>query len=136
MSTAKEKAQFVCTPETPCETHQPKAQHTPGRLTVSKRPREIVDANGMFVADCSTVMQHGRDRGNARRLVACWNALEGIPTEQLEAGVVGDMADALQAIFQHCALIHAQWGEGCNREEADAAIAKGKDALRKAGRLG
>jgi hypothetical protein len=33
---------------------------------------------------------------NARRLVACWNACQSIPTEALEAGVVGELVEAVR----------------------------------------
>ena len=36
---------------------------------------------------------------NARRLVACVNACEGIPTEALEGGVIGELMDALQSMI-------------------------------------
>jgi len=51
-----------------------KQQHTAGLLTV-----EDIDYEG-----------------EARRIVACWNATATIPTEALEAGVVGEMKEALK----------------------------------------
>src|SRR5690606_13994870 len=35
---------------------------------------------------------------NAQRIVACVNACEGIPTEALEAGVVRELVEALEAL--------------------------------------
>lgn len=35
-----------------------------------------------------------------RRLVASWNALAGIPTESLEAGLVREMAEALRLVLK------------------------------------
>lgn len=35
-------------------------------------------------------------RANARRIVACVTACTGIPTEALETGVIGEMAEALR----------------------------------------
>lgn len=35
---------------------------------------------------------------NARRIVACVNACEGIPTEALESGVVREVVEALEAL--------------------------------------
>ena len=74
-------------------------KHTPGRLIVES----CIGGIGFYVAseqieydavcDCS-------DWDNATRLAAAWNACEGIPTEALEAGVVKDMLEALQAVGQ------------------------------------
>jgi hypothetical protein len=36
----------------------------------------------------------GKANENARRLVACWNACEGITTEQLEAGALAELIEA------------------------------------------
>lgn len=44
-----------------------------------------------------------------------------------------ELAEALSEIFQHCVLVHKHWGDGSNQREADAAIAKGRAALEKAG---
>lgn len=43
---------------------------------------------------------------DARRFVAAWNACKGIPTEALEAGVVQEMREALQAML--AAFVWAQ----------------------------
>jgi hypothetical protein len=34
------------------------------------------------------------------------------------------MREALQGLFEHCAMIHKHWGEGSNLKEANEAIAK------------
>lgn len=46
-----------------------------------------------------------------------------------------DLVAALEGLFEHCAMIHKHWGEGCNQKEANeakeralAAIAKAKEA--------
>jgi hypothetical protein len=36
---------------------------------------------------------------------------------------------ALRALFEHCAMTHKHWGDGCNRKEANAAEKAGRDAL-------
>jgi len=56
-------------------------KHTPGRLgvfTVYGEP-ELRDDAGNVVAFISRY-----NSANARRLAACWNACEGLETEQLE----------------------------------------------------
>lgn len=66
------------------------AQHTPGRLKVGSKvavaiytdaghPVCIVDTMGEIQGDSV-------DKEFARRLVACWNALEDLPQEALDGG--------------------------------------------------
>lgn len=57
------------------------APHTPGRLKIGERQR------GIFVIlekidECPVGGTFSPD--DARRLVACWNAFEGVPTEKFE----------------------------------------------------
>ena len=61
------------------------AQHTPGRLIV-RNGYSLYAADGKTpVADtCLTNSVPDNDEANARRLVACWNACEGISTDALE----------------------------------------------------
>ncbi len=40
-----------------------------------------------------------------------------------------DMLEALQALFENCAMTHKHWGEGSNSKEADAAIANARAAI-------
>jgi hypothetical protein len=66
---------------------------------------------------------------------------KGIPARedrefaQLIVNAVGSHADllaALDALFEHCAMVHKYWGECSNVREADAAIAAARAALTKA----
>jgi hypothetical protein len=43
-----------------------------------------------------------------------------------------EMLEALKNLYKHCAMIHSQWGDGCNREEADAAILAGRAVIKRA----
>lgn len=43
-----------------------------------------------------------------------------------------DLLEALQGLFKNCAMIHNSWGDGNNQKEADEAIRKAKQAIRKA----
>jgi hypothetical protein len=36
---------------------------------------------------------------------------------------------ALEALFEHCAMVHKHWGDGANTAEADAAMRAGRAAL-------
>lgn len=70
-------------------------QHTAGPLEVgddSKWGGEPVRIESAFTTDLvatipvASVTDFPRADANARRLVACWNAFEGIPTEKVEDG--------------------------------------------------
>lgn len=55
--------------------------------------------------------------------------------EQANAKLIAaapDMLEALQALYEHCAMVHKEWGEGCNQKQADAAIVAGRAAIEKA----
>ncbi len=55
------------------------AQHTPGRLIADGTVVFFSgNAGGFDIRDCPSPEE------NARRLVACWNASEGLSTEDLE----------------------------------------------------
>lgn len=43
-----------------------------------------------------------------------------------------DLLASLEALFEHCAMVHKHWGDGSNQKEADAAIKAGRAALQKA----
>ena len=43
-----------------------------------------------------------------------------------------ELLGALEALFEHCAMVHKYWGDGDNQKEADAAISRAQDAIRKA----
>ena len=58
-------------------------QHTPGRLKAIKHSI-YSDDDGHSVAMTFLISQSEHDEANARRLVACWNACEGLDTETLE----------------------------------------------------
>ena len=76
--------------------------HIPGRLTVRGGYSIYADDGKTPVADtCLTNSVPDNDEANARRLVACWNACEGISTHALEVVVgmgasVGDKIAALE----------------------------------------
>jgi hypothetical protein len=63
-------------------------QHTQGQLHVGGDGTIVYDKDGWGV--CNATVFHGRQAGpevareHASRLVACWNACEGVSTEDLE----------------------------------------------------
>jgi hypothetical protein len=66
------------------------AQHTQGLLHVGEM-RESglkIKHNRYLIAEVTSAFNHAVDEANAHRLVACWNACEGIPTEVLEGSMV------------------------------------------------
>lgn len=64
------------------------SEHTPGRIQLAKEfDGHIMTTDGLAVADCCldySSLDHDQQVSNARRLVACWNACEGVSTEALE----------------------------------------------------
>ena len=61
--------------------------HTPGRLYVRGGFSLYAEDKKTPVADaCLNAATH--DEGNARRLAACWNALENVPTEAIEGALI------------------------------------------------
>lgn len=86
------------------------ATHTPGKLVFKKVEREqgnydINSDEGFFVAETIGGFGAGEE-ANARRLVACWNACDGLYTESLERGK--PLADQLvDALNQRDALLDA-----------------------------
>ena len=69
-----------------------KFAHTPGKLVVSSIGVgfELESEAGEVIAQAQQVISQDRMQGlairkeNARRLAACWNALDGIPTDQIK----------------------------------------------------
>ena len=89
--------------------------HTPGRLKIftAYAMPEIRTQDDVFVANTPP-----RTEANARRLVACWNACEGISTDELERH-----ADDTAPVF---ALLTETWAQ---RDELLAAIGACRDAM-------
>ena len=54
------------------------------------------------------------------------------PTDQAGVNAAPDLLTAMEAMFEHCVMIHKHWGKGCNQEQADAAVKAGHNAVAKA----
>ncbi len=84
-------------------------EHTEGRLkywsceSTGGCPQILALDDGERVAHVSLRRECEAD---ARRLVACWNACEGISTEALEAGVVGNLCSELSALAEQYETWH------------------------------
>lgn len=81
------------------------AQHTNSLLAVNPlQLDQIATADGKFEVARATVLNPvAHTIGNARRLVACWNACEGLSTEQI--GLIADHHEKVEA--QRDALLAA-----------------------------
>lgn len=113
------------------------AKHTPGRLTLVDiyADHEIRTADGLLLA-----VLDARQRANAKRLIACWNALDGIPTELIENGnnevaanfrlcgmvmaLQDERDELLTALAEILAIKFSNWSDEKMRQIARAAIAK------------
>jgi hypothetical protein len=85
------------------------AKHTPGRLKVDlgREHATLCEFSGSIRGPVVAVVPanyinpnlreelNAEGQANARRLAAAWNACEGIPTKALEAGVIGELVEAL-----------------------------------------
>lgn len=91
------------------------SQHTAGEIRYEYEPGycgELIAQDGMTIA----AFVDEPSEANARRLVACWNACEGISTEHLED-------DAVRKLMQDRDLLLAQ------RDELLAELKKALDSL-------
>ena len=43
-----------------------------------------------------------------------------------------ELLEALRGLFEHCAMVHNQWGDNSNQKEADNAIKAARAAISKA----
>lgn len=126
------------------------AEHTPGRLEQEQRKgsdgmwrTEIFSSeHGGVAAVCDWAPMPAVNgitgsfrAGNARRLVACWNACDGISTEALEIGAIqdriasacGELYEAKKQCAELLAALKAMLDEddgGRAADQARAAIAK------------
>lgn len=78
-------------------------KHTPGRLAANPiQPNQIATADARReIARATILSSHHETAANARRIVACWNACEGISTEALELGAIQDrIASACGELYE------------------------------------
>lgn len=119
-------------------------KHTHGRLSTSESTEHwgranahINDADGNMLGSiwCGTTEQN---KVNARRLVACWNACEGLPTAWIEGGAADILEHAKSLKSQRDELLatlkELLSGIFDGPDESDAArlIAKARAAIAKA----
>jgi hypothetical protein len=114
----------------------PPTPHTPGTWRVVNRPgMPEIRAGDISIADIRLNghnMEHGA--ANARRIVAAVNACDGIGTEALEAGIVWEMREALEACevqLREYVQWHHKHAGGCS-VEIEAAWEQARDTIAKA----
>lgn len=74
---------------------------------------------------------------NNRRLICDCNFEGALDGSQFQANArlisaAPELLKALEALFEHCSMIHKHWGDGCNSKQASAAQELGRAAIRKA----
>jgi hypothetical protein len=55
--------------------------------------------------------------------------------EQANARLIAaapELLQALESLYEHCAMVHKHWGEGSNQRQADEAIKAAQAAIKKA----
>jgi len=96
--------------------------HTEGKVEYQERSdayTHIIRGEGYKMIACTPQGSSGTEEADARRLVACWNALDGVPTEWLENYVAGGAENLLQ---ENAALIK-------ERDELVKALRSARDYL-------
>lgn len=109
-----------------------KARHTPGPWRIGST---FDDASIEICDDAQMLAQvwSGEDAdqrlANARLIAA---APETAAERDRLKAINAELLAAMKALFEHCAMIHNTWGDGCNQKEADAAIKAARAAIAKA----
>jgi hypothetical protein len=75
------------------------AEHTDDRCAIRSETPVAPGMLGKIVADVGYSGSDDKDAANARRLVACWNAAIGIPTEELEAAADGRLLNIFEGLI-------------------------------------
>jgi hypothetical protein len=121
--------------------------HTQTKLRVGEKYKTDIfaDRAGHAIARTVNPQTEVEDEANARRLVACWNAFEGVLTEDVEA-ITGmdkfivdfnatkaqrnELLEALKDLLFQVDDHSAKYGQSdIRRDQARAAIAKAEGAL-------
>lgn len=80
--------------------------HTKGKLEI--RGFYAVNELGRAVFDCGPApMEDEEIKANARRLVACWNVCNGIPTKWIEGGAATIVEHAVDLVKERNELLAA-----------------------------
>ena len=52
-----------------------------------------------------------------------------------ERDINASLIASLEGLFEHCAMLHKHWGDGCNAKQSDAAITFAQESLDHAKRV-
>jgi hypothetical protein len=100
-------------------------QHTQG-LLVASEPSDtlhaIRDTKGRVVADVGYSGTNAGDIANARRIVACWNACDGIDTQYLESYGLPDFAQKISDLAAQRDELLADLEDAVSTQPADSPI--------------
>jgi hypothetical protein len=82
------------------------SEHTKGLLALFRNGQSVGSADGTGVCEVwprdENGFPDGEGRANARRIVACWNACHGLPTDELEQkGLACAFGTQLLLLEQH-----------------------------------
>lgn len=82
------------------------SEHTKGLLALFRNGKSVGSADGTGVCEVwprdENGFPDGEGRANARRIVACWNACHGLPTDELEQkGLACAFGTQLLLLEQH-----------------------------------
>ena len=82
------------------------SEHTKGLLALFRNGQSVGSADGTGVCEVwprdENGFPDGEGRANARRIVACWNACHGLPTDELEQkGLMCAVGTQLLLLEQH-----------------------------------
>ena len=120
-------------------------EHTPGPWKAREYQEE---STGEYHVGVDTDYPPGLDNGS-RSIISCTGGAylqpkgkmaeyfkpELLAENRANARLIAaapDMFEALTSLYEHCAMIHKKWGDGCNSIEADKAIEAGIAAIAKA----
>jgi len=102
-----------------------RATHTPGPWAVERPYGEP----GMYVAAPSSALVCKLYPVDGRYVA---DQLESVEANARLIAAAPELLAALRGLFEHCAMVHKQWGEGSNAREAEAAEDAARAALAKA----
>lgn len=99
--------------------------HTPGPWKIGRDGRTVFSAKSPH------------DESHTETPIICKSGPDQYANEEnlANAALIAaapDLLAALEQLFEHCAMVHKHWGDGCNQKQADAAQKLGREAIARA----